>query len=65
MGCRKNLKGIDVLPYHDMGIKKYESVGLEYPLKGVKTLTKADAEGARAVILSGIKAARAENGFTE
>ncbi|MCD7777307.1 MAG: pyruvate formate lyase-activating protein [Clostridiales bacterium] len=65
VGCCKNLKGIDVLPYHDMGIKKYESMELEYPLKGVKTLTKADAEGARAVILSGIKAARAENGFIE
>ncbi|MCD8089759.1 MAG: pyruvate formate lyase-activating protein [Clostridiales bacterium] len=56
-GKFKNLKGIDVLPYHDMGIKKYEALGLDYPLKGVKPLTKADAQGARAVILSGVRAA--------
>ncbi len=59
-GC-KNLKGIDVLPYHDMGIKKYEALGLDYPLKGVKPLTKAEAAGARAVILSGVRAALKQN----
>lgn len=59
IGRFKNLKGIEVLPYHNMGLKKYESLGIDYPLKGVKPLTKEDAKGARAVILSGVKAARA------
>ncbi len=46
-----NLKALDVLPYHTMGVGKYAELGLEYPLAGVPALTLADAEKAKKEIL--------------
>ncbi len=51
-----NLKALDVLPYHDMGKKKYEELGIKYPLPHTPPLSKADAIKARDIIMSGIKA---------
>lgn len=48
-----NMEALDVLPYHTMGIPKYESLGIEYPLKGVEALSKQEAEKAKNVILYG------------
>ena len=31
-----NMDALDVLPYHTMGVPKYESMGMEYSLKGVE-----------------------------
>lgn len=45
------MEALDVLPYHTMGITKYEELGIEYPLKGVEPLTKEEAEKARTIIL--------------
>ena len=50
-----NVKALDVLPYHTMGIVKYEKLGIEYPLKGVKPLSKQEAVKARNVILRAYK----------
>jgi len=47
----KNVKALDVLPYHDMAIPKYENLGINYPLKGVPSLTKEEALRARNAIL--------------
>lgn len=52
-----NLKALDVLPYHTMGVKKYEALGIDYPLKGVPALTKTEAAKARNVILKSFKEA--------
>lgn len=54
----KNVKALDVLPYHDMAIPKYENLGIEYPLKGVPPLTHDEALKARNIIISAIKKTR-------
>lgn len=35
----KNVKRVDILPYHTLGIMKYKQMGLEYPLEGVDAPT--------------------------
>lgn len=54
----KNIKALDVLPYHDMAIPKYENLGISYPLEGVPPLTKEQALSARSYILEGFKSAK-------
>ncbi len=56
LGQLKNIKALDVLPYHTMGEVKYERLGIPFPLKGVKAATKDDAVHARNMILKGMKA---------
>lgn len=51
----KNLKALDVLPYHDMAKAKYKNLGIEYPLGDTPPLSKEDAIKARNIIMSGIK----------
>lgn len=51
----KNLKALDVLPYHDMAKAKYENLGIEYPLEDTPPLSKEDAVKARDIIMEGIK----------
>lgn len=48
-----NMQALDVLPYHTMGVPKYESLGIDYPLKGVEPLTKEQAAKAKNIILYG------------
>lgn len=55
LGGLKNIKALDVLPYHTMGKVKYDSLGLEYPLDGVEALSKDRAIWAKEIILSGMK----------
>lgn len=50
-----NVKALDVLPYHDMAIAKYERLGIEYPLKNIPPLTKEGAIEARDKIIKAIK----------
>lgn len=47
-----NVTALDVLPYHTMGVHKYESLGIDYPLKDVPSLDKEIAKKARNVILA-------------
>ena len=47
-----NIQALDVLPYHDMAIPKYENLGIEYPLKDTPALSKAEAMNARDIILN-------------
>ena len=47
-----NVERIDVLPYHTMGVVKYQALGDDYPLKDVPPLTKADAQRALEIINS-------------
>ena len=50
-----NLEKIEVLPYHTMGIPKYESLGIDYPLKGIDNATKEQADKALEIILNNMK----------
>ena len=58
IGKLKNLKGLDVLPYHTMGINKYKEMGIPYELDGVPALSKKDAQKAKEYILYGIQKIR-------
>ncbi|MCC8168860.1 MAG: pyruvate formate lyase-activating protein [Oscillospiraceae bacterium] len=58
IGKLKNVKALDVLPYHDMGRVKYEAMNMEYPLGDTKPLDKDDAIKARKIILDGMRLAR-------
>jgi len=51
----KNVVALDVLPYHDMAIPKYENLGIEYSLKSTPALTHAQALEARKVIMTAYK----------
>jgi pyruvate formate-lyase 1-activating enzyme len=55
IGTLKNVKALDVLPYHNMGEKKYESLGIDYPLKGKDPMDKGKALECKKVILKGIR----------
>ncbi|MBR5302533.1 MAG: pyruvate formate lyase-activating protein [Clostridia bacterium] len=59
IGGLRNLKALDVLPYHTMGKVKYEQMGMPYPLEGVEPATKAQAACAREIILKSLKSKRA------
>lgn len=50
-----NIKALDVLPYHDMAVSKYENLGYKYPLAGVRALTKDEALQARIWIVKGYR----------
>ncbi len=40
----KNFKGVDLLPYHKMGVNKYNQLGWDYPITGDPSLTDADLD---------------------
>lgn len=61
IGQFRNLKALDVLPYHTMGESKYEQLGMEYKLKGVPALDKSKVVEKKQQIIAGIKKRRAEN----
>lgn len=60
IGQFRNLKALDVLPYHTMGENKYEKLGMEYPLKGVPAMDKGILVEKKQVILDGVRKRRAE-----
>ena len=55
IGSLKNVKALDVLPYHNMAIPKYDSLGIQYPLKEIPPTTKQEALWARDVIVRGMR----------
>lgn len=58
IGKLKNLKALDVLPYHTMGVNKYKEMGISYPLKGMEALPMEKAVEAKKYILEGVKKTR-------
>lgn len=45
-----NVERIEVLPYHTLGVTKYEKMNLEYPLKDVQATSKEDTKKAKEIL---------------
>ena len=58
IGGLKNLKALDVLPYHTMGVAKYKELGISYALDGIKPTSTEKAKRAREIIILGIRKVR-------
>ena len=52
LGTLNNVKALDVLPYHIMGVTKYKELDIPYPLKGVEPATQKEAKTAKQIILT-------------
>lgn len=46
IGTLKNVRKIEVLPYHKLGVYKWETLGLEYPLKDIEPPSEESVEHA-------------------
>ena len=58
IGKLKNLRYLDGLPYHTMGVNKYRDLGLEYPLEGLPATSQVKAAECKNHILGGIREIR-------
>lgn len=61
IGRLKNLRSLEVLPYHTLGVAKYNNLGIDYPLKNIKPLSKDEANTSKKYILDGIEQVRKNN----
>lgn len=52
LGTLSNVKALDVLPYHIMGVSKYKELDIPYPLEGVEPATHKQAMAAKQIILT-------------
>ena len=46
----KNVKRVEVLPYHTLGVYKYQELGIDYPLKGINPPTADRVAHAREIL---------------
>ena len=49
LGRYNSVKRVEILPYHRLGVHKYEAMGWEYKLKEVKENTPEQLERAEAL----------------
>lgn len=50
----KNVEKIEVLPYHTLGVFKWENLGIPYQLKGIDPPTAERVKNANAILRTGI-----------
>lgn len=50
IGTLNNVEKIELLPYHRMGVYKWQQLGREYPLEGVAAPTSEEMERARTLV---------------
>ena len=55
-----NVVGLEMLPYHTMGVVKYEQLGIPYKLEGVPQMDTARMPELRNAVMMGMKKRRAE-----
>ena len=61
LGTLPNVKALDVLPYHIMGVSKYKELDIPYPLEGVEPATQKQAKDAKQIILTAYWKTRRSN----
>lgn len=54
IGGLKTVQRIEVLPYHTMGVVKYEKSGMDYPLKGLQPPTAERVKNAKEILNEGL-----------
>lgn len=54
LGEFRNIKALDVLPFHKMGDSKYEDMKIENPLEHVEKTSKEEAERAKNIIMQNL-----------
>lgn len=54
-----NVKKIEILPYHTMGVVKYEMLGIDYPLNDMVPPSKQELEQATKIVVEGVYDGRA------
>lgn len=59
----KNLKVLDILPYHTMGTVKYEKLEMDYKLKDVPAMDKSKAIELKKIVIDGVRDKRKELGI--
>ena len=47
----KTVSRVEVLPYHTLGLFKWENIGVEYPLEGVRTPEADEVKHAEDIII--------------
>lgn len=47
----KTVEKVEILPYHTLGLVKWEKLGVKYPLSGVPTPSAADIERAENILI--------------
>lgn len=55
IGGLGNLKALDILPYHTMGITKYQKLGIPYRLEGIPAMNRPTLLLKKQAVLKGIK----------
>ena len=51
IGTLDNIERIEVLPYHDLGVYKWEQLGIPYTLSDVKPPTKKSVLHAQEILM--------------
>ena len=53
-----NITGLDILPYHTMGMRKYHEMGIKYNLEGVPAMSKKEAMKNRDIVIEAYRKER-------
>ncbi|WP_413378565.1 pyruvate formate-lyase-activating protein [Alkalihalobacillus sp. 1P02AB] len=52
IGTLTNVEKVEVLPYHQMGVYKWEALGYPYPLKGIDSPSRELIEKAESILIA-------------